>query len=504
MAQFATPQAPLFPGDATTIPPLYHHHTITIPSLYPYFDPFFRKPVRTAQPGGIKLQTQTPNSNSKPLIFSPSNFKMKNLPLNPDLFTNNRKRFTSKMTSNSIAVFVSNDESPSNGDALYRFKQNTDLYWLSGVTQEDSMVILFPDNPDPKFREVLVLVRPNELKEKWDGKRLRVDEARKLSGIQTIVWLDALDGLLQPWIHLADTIYLDTNENDRKASLVRTRDYRFVDEMKSRYPLHRYERAAKIMKELRAIKTPLEVEVIQKAIDITDTTFRRLLKFIKPGVMEYEIEAEIVHSFLSQRATGEAYNSIIASGDNARILHYISNNQECKDGDLILMDFGAEYGGYAADLTRTIPVNGKFTRRQKAVYNACLDIHNYCKTILKPGISIIDYTDKVGEKATQEFLKIGLLKKTDVKNEDKENRAYRKYLYHGISHHLGLDVHDLGTRTEPIKAGMVFTIEPGIYIEEEKMGVRIENNVWITKNGNKDLFSNIPITVEDIEALMKK
>ena len=429
---------------------------------------------------------------------------MKYLPLNPEIFVQNRQRFVRQMQKNSIAIFVSNDEVPSNGDAIYSFKQNSDLFWLSGVTQEDSMVVLFPDNPDPKYREVLVLVRPNELKEKWDGKRLRVKEAQEMSGIKTIVWLDSIDGLLQPWIHLADNIYLDSNENDRKASLVRSRDYRFIDEMKSRYPLHQYLRAAKIMKELRAIKTAPEVEVLQKAIDITDSTFRRLLKFIKPGVMEYEIEAEIFHSFLSQRATGPAYGSIIASGDRARTLHYVSNSEECKDGELILMDFGAEYGGYCADLTRTVPVNGKFTRRQKTVYNACLAIHNYCKSILKPGITIVDYTDKIGEEATQQFLKIGLLKKTEVKNEDPENRAYRKYLYHGISHHLGVDVHDLGTKTDPIKAGMVFTIEPGIYIEEEQMGVRIENNFWITRNGSVDLMKNIPITVEEIEALMKK
>lgn len=429
---------------------------------------------------------------------------MKYLPLNPAIFTQNRERFVRQMQKNSIAIFVSNDEVPSNGDAIYSFKQNSDLFWLSGITQEDSMVILFPDNPDPKYREVLVLVRPNELKEKWDGKRLRVKEAQSISGMKTIVWLDSIDGLLQPWIHLADSIYLDSNENDRKASLVRSRDYRFIDEMKSRYPLHNYLRAARIMKELRGIKTALEVEVMQKAIDITESTFRRLLQFIKPGVMEYEIEAEIFHSFLSQRATGPAYGSIIASGDRARTLHYISNNEECKDGELILMDFGAEYGGYCADLTRTVPVNGKFTRRQRTVYNACLHLHDYAKSILKPGISIVDYTEKVGEEATQQFLKIGLLRKSDVKNEDPENRAYRKYLYHGISHHLGVDVHDLGTRTEPIKAGMVFTVEPGIYIEEEQIGIRIENNLWITRNGSKDLMKNIPITAEEIEALMKK
>ncbi len=429
---------------------------------------------------------------------------MKYLPLNSQIFVENRKRFVNKMEKNSIAIFNSNDELPSNGDAIYKFKQNSDLLWLTGIEQEDSMLILYPDNPDAKYREVLVLVRPNELKEKWDGHRLRVNEATAISGITTIIWLDTLDGVLQPWIHWADTVYLNTNENDRKANTVGVRDYRYAEMMKQRYPLHNYKRSAKILKELRGIKSALEIEVLQKAIDITDNTFRHLLQFIKPGVMEYEIEAEIYHQFMKRRSTGPAYGSIIASGNNARVLHYVENNRECKDGELILMDFGAEYGNYCADLTRTIPVNGKFGRRQKTVYNACLHLHNYAASILKPGISIIDYTDKVGEEATQVFLKIGLLRKSEVKNEDVENRAYRKYLYHGISHHLGIDVHDLGTRTEPIKAGMVFTIEPGIYIEEEQMGVRIENNFWITKSGNKDLMKNIPILAEDIEALMKK
>lgn len=429
---------------------------------------------------------------------------MKYLPLNPEIFIGNRKRFTERMKPGSIAIFNSNDELPANGDALHRFKQNSDLYWLCGIDQEDTMVIIFPDNPDPAYREVLVLVRPNELKEKWDGKRLRAEEAKKISGMKTVIWLDTLDSVLQTWIHLAETIYLNTNENDRKSNLVPVRDYRYAEEMRRRFPLHHYERSARIMKDLRAIKSSLEVEVMQKAIDITHETFLRVMKMLRPGVMEYEIEAEVLHSFLSQRATGPAYQSIIASGDNARILHYISNNAECKDGDLVLMDFGAEYGGYCADLTRTIPVNGRFTARQKEVYNACLALHNYAKSILKPGITIVDYTDQVGEEATRQFLKIGLLSEEDIKNETRENRAYRKYLYHGISHHLGIDVHDLGTRTEPIREGMVFTVEPGIYIEQEKMGIRIENNVWITRDGNKDLFEKVPITVEEIEAAMKK
>lgn len=430
---------------------------------------------------------------------------MKHLPLNTELFIQNRKRFIAQMQPNSIAVFNSNDEVTTNGDQLHRFWQNSDLYWLTGIEQEDTMLVLYPDNPDPKYREVLVLVRPQELKEKWDGKRLRANEGTAISGIQTIVWLDTLEALLQAWIHTADNIYLNTNENDRKAThLFDTRDYRYIRQMKERFPLHNYLRAAKIIKNLRAIKTSYEIEVTQQAIDITEKAFRKVLGFIQPGVMEYEIEAEILHTFLSNRAAREAYGSIIASGDRARTLHYVSNNAECKDGELVLMDFGAHYGGYCADLTRTVPVNGKFTERQKEVYNACLHLHNYAKSILKPGISIVDYTEKVGDEATEIFKRIGLLTESDIKNEDKENRAYRKYLYHGISHHLGIDVHDLGTRIEPIQEGMLFTIEPGIYIEEEQMGIRIENNVWITKDGNVDLMKNIPITVEEIEQLMKR
>ena len=429
---------------------------------------------------------------------------MKHLPINPELFIKNRQRFIKEMKSNSIAIFNSNDEVPSNGDALYPFVQNSDLYWLTGIEQEDTMLILFPDNPDKNSREVLVLVRPNELKEKWDGKRLRAIEATEISGIKTVIWLDTLEAQLQIWIHLADRLYLNTNENDRKSSWIETRDYRYAKQMKERYPLHKYERSAKILKRLRSIKTAEEIEVIKEACSITEKAFRRLLDFIHPGVMEYELEAAIIHECIRNRSSGPAYGSILASGDRARTLHYVSNNSECKDGELILMDFGARYGNYAADLTRTVPINGKFTQRQKVVYNACLHLHNYAKKILKPGISIIDYTDKVGEEATKQFIEIGLLTKADIKNEDKDNKAYRKYLYHGISHHLGVDVHDLGTRVEPIEAGMLFTIEPGIYIEEEQMGIRIENNFWITEDNNIDLMKNIPITVEEIEELMKR
>jgi len=429
---------------------------------------------------------------------------MKYLPLNPLIFKQNRQRFIKQMQPGSIAIFVSNDEMPSNGDALYPFKQNSDLYWLTGIVQEDTMLVLFPEHPDPKYREVLILVRPNELKEKWDGKRLRANEARIISGLDTVIWQDTSEALIQVWIHLAKNIYLDTNENDRKSSLVQTRQYRYVEETKKSYPLHQYLRSATILKELRAIKTPEEVVVIRQAIDITANAFMRVMKFIRPGVFEYEVEAEIQHSFLSQRATGPAYGSILASGENACTLHYVSNNAECRNGELILMDFGAEYGGYNADLTRTIPVNGKFSKRQKQVYNACLHLHQYAKSLLKPGITINAYHIMVGKEADIIFQKIGLLSKSDVKNSTPENPAYWKYLYHGISHHLGIDVHDLGPRTEPLRAGMVLTVEPGIYIQEEKMGVRIENNVWLTKTGNKDLMEDIRITAEEIEGFMKR
>jgi Xaa-Pro aminopeptidase len=429
---------------------------------------------------------------------------MKYLPLNPLIFKQNRQRFQKEMLPSSIAIFVSNDEMPSNGDALYPFKQNSNLYWLTGIMQEDTMLILFPDHPDPEYREVLVLVRPNELKEKWDGKRLRAEEGKAISGIGTVIWLDMVDALLQTWVHLAKNIYLPSNENDRKSSPIQTREYRVIEEFKKKYPLHQYQRSATILKELRSVKTAAEVEVVQKAIDITHGAFRRVMEFMRPGVFEYEVEAEILHSFLSQRATGPAYGSIIASGANACILHYVTNNQECRDGDIILMDFGAEYGGYNADLTRSIPVNGKFSKRQKEVYNACLHLHQFAKSLLKPGTIINEYHRLVGKEADKVFQKIGLLSKSDIKNSTREHPAYWKYLYHGISHHLGVDVHDLGTRTEPLRAGMLLTVEPGIYIEEEKLGIRIENNVWLTKTGNKDLMKDIPITVDEIEACMKK
>jgi Xaa-Pro aminopeptidase len=429
---------------------------------------------------------------------------MRYFPKNPQLFSGNRARFAAEMEPGSIAIFVSNDEMPSNGDAHHPFRQNTDLFWLSGIWQEDSMVVLFPDHPEAKYREVLILVRPNEMKEKWDGRRLRVEEAREISGMSTVLWLDQAEAFLQQWIHLAERIYLGSNENDRRGGPLISREYRYIREMREKFPLHEYRRSARILRGLRSIKTAAELAVMQVAADITGAAFDHLLRMIRPGVMEYEIEGEIYRSFLSRRSPGPAYESIIASGDRARTLHYIANNQECRGGELVLMDFGAQYGGYSADLTRTVPVNGKFTKRQGEVYNACLDLHRYARSLLRPGLLPADYVRQFGEEAGRVFMRIGLLTEADIRNQGPENLAYSRYMYHGVSHHLGIDVHDLAPRNEPLREGMVLTVEPGIYIEEEQMGMRIENDVVIVEGGNRDLMEKVPITVEEIEWMMNK
>jgi Xaa-Pro aminopeptidase len=428
---------------------------------------------------------------------------MKYLPIDSTLHAENRKRFSKKMKPNSIAIFNSNPVVSENGDAVYNYKPNSDVVWLSGVTQEKTMVILYPDNADTTANEVLVIQRPNELLEKWNGHLLRKEEARAISGIKRVEYIDDIDSLLRIWMHHSDIVYLNTNENDRLSDDALRTDLPFIHHFIKKYPLHQYERASRILKELRAVKTKEEIDIVKIAIDITHKAFERVCKFVQPGVMEYEIEAEITHEFLKNRATRHAYGCIIASGDRARTLHYVENNQECKSGELLLMDFGAEYGNYNADLSRTIPVNGKFTKRQREVYNACLEVHHFCKSILKPKINYADYIDKVNKEMEKQLLKIGLLSKQDIKNQDPEHPAFKKYFYHGIGHHLGLDVHDVGTRNEPVKEGMLFTIEPGIYIEEEQMGIRIENNYWLTKNGSIDLFKGIPITADEIEHAMK-
>lgn len=429
---------------------------------------------------------------------------MKYQAIDKKLFIDNRAKFVKHLQGNSIAIINSNTELPENGDVHIKFKQNSSLFWLTGVIQEKTMLILFPQNIEKNFTEVLVILRPNEHLEKWEGHKLTPAEASNLSGIKTVIFLDQLDALLQSWMHHCENVYLNTNENDRMDGTLPRLDLNFIKTLKSKYPLHNYKRAAPIFKELRAIKSNAEIALLQEAVNITHKAFERVCKFIKPNVWEYEIEAEITHEFLKNRATRHAYGCILASGDNARILHYVENNQQCKNGDLILMDFGAEYANYCADLTRTIPVNGKFSKRQKEVYDACLAVHNYAKKILKPGKTWLEITALAEKEMENQLVKIGLLTKNDIKNQDPANPALKKYFYHGLGHHLGIDVHDLGTRNTPIKTGMVFTIEPGIYIQEEKMGVRIENDVWVSKTGNIDLFKKIPITTDEIEKVMKK
>lgn len=429
---------------------------------------------------------------------------MKYHALDPKLFTLNRQRFIKKMKANSIAVFHAHPGLPENSDAQYSYKPNSDVVWLSGVVQEKTMVVLYPDNPDKNYREVLVILRPNELLEKWEGHKLTKAEATAISGISTVIFLDQLDAMLHAWIHHAETIYLDTNENDRLDTSLPRIDLLAVHDLMRRYPLHKYERAALLMKELRAIKSKLEVAVLQQAVDITHKAFLRVCRSLRPGMYEHEVEADITHEFIRNRATRHAYGCIIASGDRARILHYVENNRECRDGELILTDFGAEYGNYCADMTRTIPVNGKFSKRQKEIYDACLAVHHFAARMLKPGKTWLEITAAAEIEMNKQLLKIGLLTKEDIKNESPDNRACRKYFYHGLGHHLGIDVHDIGTRNTPIKEGMVFTIEPGIYVEQEQVGIRIENNFWVTKNGNVDLFKGIPITTTEIEAAMKQ
>jgi Xaa-Pro aminopeptidase len=429
---------------------------------------------------------------------------MKYHEINNKLFVNNRKRFTQKMKPNSVAIFHAHAELPGNADAHMHYKPNSDVVWSCGIIQEKTMVILYPDNPNTAAKETLVILRPNPELEIWNGHKLTKEEATRISGIQNVIYVDQADIILHVMLNNCENIYLDTNEHDRLDLEMPRLDLTYVHKLMRNYPLHKYERAAVIMSELRAIKSKEEVEVLQQAIDITHKAFERTMRFIKPGVWEHEIEAEITNEFLRNRATGHAYGCILASGDRARTLHYVDNNMQCKDGELILMDFGAEYGNYCADLTRTIPVNGKFTKRQKEVYDACLAVHLYCAKILKPSITYPKYMDMVNVEMEKQLLKIGLISKTDIKNQDPANPAYKKYFYHGIGHHLGLDVHDIGTRTKAVAAGMVFTIEPGIYIEEEKMGIRIENNYWLTKTGNIDLFKKIPITTSEIEAFMKR
>lgn len=428
---------------------------------------------------------------------------MKYLPISSNLFIKNRAKLAERMMPGSLAIFNANDILPSNADGTMAFRQNNDLFYLSGVDQEESILVLFPDSPVAKHREILFLKETNEEIAIWEGEKLTKETALTTSGIKTVYWLQDFHKILRSIIYEAETIYLNDNEHLRAETTVQTRDDRFREWCKKEYPLHNYERIAPTMHNLRAVKEPEEIELMQTACNITAKAVNRALKFIKPGVMEYEIEAELMHEFLRNRSKGFAYTPIIASGFNACVLHYIENNQECKEGEVILMDIGAEYGNYASDLTRSIPVSGKFSPRQREVYESVLTVFKKAKAILRPGIIIADYHAKVGEFMTEELLKLGLLNQQDVDNENPDWPAYKKYFMHGTSHYIGLDVHDVGNYYSPVEAGSVFTIEPGIYIREENLGIRLENDFLIGEHETIDLMAHIPLEADDIEAAMK-
>lgn len=429
---------------------------------------------------------------------------MKYTPLPQSLYIDNRKRFVALLKPKAIAIFNSNDEMPRIGDMTYSYRQNSDILSLSGIDQESTILVIAPDHPLEQYREILFLKKTNEHIAVWEGHKYTIEEARETSGIKSIYWVEDFAAILPVLMHHSENVYLNTNENDRYSHTVPYRDLRFIEQLRQTYPLHYYHRAAPLMATIRAIKQPAEIAAMQVACDITDKAFRRILKFIKPGVMEYQIEAEITHEFLWNRATGHAYGAIIASGASACVLHYTDNNKVCNDGDVILMDFGAEYANYAADLTRCVPVNGKFSPRQKDVYNAVLNVMKAASKMLVPGNTIEVYHKEVGKLMEVELIKLGLLNADEVARQDPDKLPlYKKYFMHGTSHFLGLDVHDIGNKYEPMKEGMVFTCEPGIYIPEENLGIRIENDFFITATGPIDLMKNIPIEVDEIEALMR-
>jgi len=420
------------------------------------------------------------------------------------LFIENRDRFKNQMKPNSIAIFNSNEEMPRNGDADYDFKQNSDLFWLTGLDQEDCMLVLFPDCPIPAYRECVFIKRSNETIEVWYGHKYTFEEARTVSGVKNVFWFDEFDSLMKSVINMAQTIYLNLNENDRAGNKAPYKDLNFALQMRSRFPLHQYERSAPILQRLRSIKSNAELEIMKTAVGISEKMIHRLLKFVKPGVTEYEVEAEVIHEFVRNGATGHSFHPIVASGKNACILHYIDNSGVCKDGDLLLLDTGADYANYASDMTRTFPVNGKFTKRQKDVYNAVLRVMKEAKKMLKPGVLLMDYHNQVCQVMEKELIGLGLLTADDIKNQNPDWPAFKRYYMHGTSHFLGIDVHDVGMRYEPMKPGMVFSCEPGIYIKEEGIGIRLENEILITENGCIDLMEHIPIEVDEIEALMNK
>lgn len=419
------------------------------------------------------------------------------------LYEENRKNFISHMDGRSLAVFNSNDIYPISADSTFPFQQHRDILFLSGVDQEESILVISPNASNPEHREVLFLRETNEHIAIWEGEKLTKESAFEVSGIKTVYWLQDFDRVFKQLMSEVDSIYLNTNEHLRADTTVQTREDRFIEKVKQDYPAHQVRRSAPIMHQLRAIKNDIEIDLMQTACDITKAGIERVLGFIKPDVWEYEIEAELIHEFIRRRSKGFAYTPIIASGHNACVLHYIENNTQCKDGEVILMDVGAEYANYASDLTRCFPVNGRFTQRQKDVYNAVLHVKNEAQKLLKPGITLPDYHVEVGKIMEGELLKLKLIDQTDIKNQDPKWPAYKKYFMHGTSHYIGLDTHDVGPWNEPIKAGMVFTCEPGIYIPDENLGIRLEDDLVVQSSGEPlNLMGDIPIEADHIEEIM--
>ncbi len=422
--------------------------------------------------------------------------------IDPKLFIQNRERFIANLQPDSIAIFHSNELMPMSADATFPFRQNPDLFYLTGIDQEETTLILFPDAPVEAYKEMLFIRRTNETIAVWEGEKLTPDQARDLSGIKHIYMADEFETMLRVLMNHAEHVYLNMNEHDRSSNQVPYKDLRFAQELRQRYPLHHFHRAAPMLERLRAVKSDIEIALLQHSCDITGKAFQRVLKFTKPGVKEYEIEAEIMHEFLRNGATDYAYYPIIASGKDSCILHYEKNNKTCQDGDILLLDFGCKYAGYDSDLSRTIPINGRYTKRQREVYDAVLRVMRFATSLLVPGTLIEEYHKEVGKFMTSELIGLGLLKKADVEQQNPKFPLYKKYFMHGTSHFLGLNTHDVGNRYEPLKPGMVLTCEPGIYIPEERLGIRIENDILVGHEFPIDLMANIPVEAEEIEALM--
>jgi Xaa-Pro aminopeptidase len=425
-------------------------------------------------------------------------------PIDPELFSGNRQRLRALLRPNSIVIVKANDIYPTNADGSMPFKQHSDLFYLTGIDQEDTVLVLLPDAVDPKDREILFVKETSEHIAVWEGEKLTKEAATKVSGIRRVEWSHTFASALHRLVPQADRIYLSTNEHLRAAVVVETANDRFIRECQARYPLHRYERLAPLTHRLRMIKSPLEIPILQHACDITEAGFRRVLGFIRPGVGEWEIEAELLHEFVRRKSRGFAYGPIIGSGKNACVLHYVENDQLCRDGEMVLMDVAAEYAGWASDLTRTVPVNGRFSPRQRQVYDAVLRVLRAANGILRPGLRPLEYQQQVLEMMEAELIGLGLIDAKAAKEQGPDKPLVKKYFMHGTSHHMGLDVHDVAPPHEPFAEGMVFTIEPGIYIREEGLGVRLENDVIIGKDANFDLMGNIPIEADEIEELMNR